>query len=137
MTITLVYLHVVAKSDPTAIDPTWYLPCSERFIRTYKDNPPGIPHELAVVSCGGPINHHTVNMFSGVATKHIEYLGSGWDLGAHQFAAWTLQTCDLMVFMATPCHFKVKGWLVNMDQPSSPTDKDYTVHVPARRTGHT
>lgn len=118
MRVTLVYLHVVGKADPTAMDPSWYLPCAERFISTMKQFHPGLPHELVVVSCGGPINHHTVNLFSGVATRHYEYLGTGWDIGAYQAFASSPSTYeeDFMVFLATPCHFREHCWLLRLVQ---------------------
>lgn len=113
MNITLVYLHVVGKSDPTAMDPTWYLPCAYRFCTSLLAHPAGMPYKLAVVSCGGPITDDTVQRFAGIATEHLCYEGAGWDIGAHQFAASRLDA-DLLVFLASPCHFKKEGWLVKL-----------------------
>lgn len=110
MKITLVYLHVVGKSDPTCMDPTWYLPCAQRFIRTYRQCPLAQFHQVAIVSCGGPINDYTRNLFNDIATLHLEYRGPGWDIGAYQHAANQLDA-DWLVFLSTPSHFRREGWL--------------------------
>lgn len=110
MRITCLYLHVADRSDPTAPDPSWYLPFSLRFARTFEQFPPGIDHELVVVSCGKPIGEDQMHLYRNITDRYECYEGGGWDLGAYQTIARGLD-CDLVVCLATPVHIKREGWL--------------------------
>jgi len=110
MKIIILYLHVSAKSDPNAPEPSYYLPYSVRFSRTFEEHPPGIDHELVVVSCGKPIQEDGMYLYRNIADRYELYEGSGWDLGSYQAIAKTLD-CDWVVCLATPVYFKREGWL--------------------------
>lgn len=110
MKLSVLYLHVSAKSDPTAPDPTWYLPYSLRFARTFEQFPPGIDHELIVVSCGKPIGEDQMQIYRSIVDRYECYEGPGWDLGAYQAISKTLDS-DWVVCLATPVHIKREGWL--------------------------
>lgn len=110
MKITCLYLHVSAKSDPAAPDPSYYLPYSLRFARTFEEHPAGVDHELIVVSCGKPIGEDQMYLYRNITDRYECYEGPGWDLGAYQAIAKTLDS-DWVVCLATPVHIKREGWL--------------------------
>lgn len=110
MRIVVLYLHVSAKSDPSAPDPSYYLPYSLRFARTFEQYPPGIDHELVVVSCGKPIGEDQMHLYRHITDRYECYEGTGWDLGSYQAIAKTLD-CDWVVCLATPVYFHREGWL--------------------------
>jgi hypothetical protein len=41
----------------------------------------------------------------------IKYRGSGWDIGAHQFASLTMDSDDWIMCFSTSAHFRRRGWL--------------------------
>lgn len=110
MKIAVLYLHVSAKSDPSAPDPSYYLPYSLRFARTFEQYPPGIDHELVVVSCGKPIGEDQMHLYRHITDRYECYEGTGWDISAHQSISKTLD-CDWVVCLATPVYFHREGWL--------------------------
>jgi hypothetical protein len=110
MKTTVLYLHVAAPADPQAPKPDYYLPYSKRFIETYQQYPAGADHDLRVISCGAGLSDATIDLFSPIAAGYSEYLGSGWDIGAHQWVTRDLD-CDLVMCFATPVHFVQKDWL--------------------------
>lgn len=110
MKISLVYLHVVAKSDPNAPDPSYYEKYTKRFCDTYRQYRPKIQHELIVCCCGGKSSSEVDKFYSSMMTKYECYLGQGWDIGAYQSVAQSLDS-DWMVCLATPVHFVRADWL--------------------------
>lgn len=86
-----------------------------RFVRSYRSNPPGMPHETVVV-----LNHTKLTpllrfMFGFLqGVRFLEHDDSGWDIGAYQHAARENANSDLMVFFGTSAYLTHPGWLVTM-----------------------
>lgn len=108
MKIATVYVYPVASNGPA------FARLAERFVSSYRENPPLIDHMNVVVSNGGPPNGQAVSQFSFIeGTKFIEHDNSGYDIGAYQTAAKTV-ICDLMVFFGSSAYFRGPGWLRRM-----------------------
>lgn len=103
MTISLVYVHL--PHDPEHVD----LAC--RFVATYHEYPPQIPHETIVVCNGTAPTHHTRVLFGSLPhVRFMDHDDSGWDVGA--FIAASHQTeAEMMFCCGGPCYFKRAGWL--------------------------
>src|SRR4029077_607207 len=70
---------------------------ADRFVSTYRDNPPMMDHMMVVVSNGGLPNGLAYKQFSFIeGTKFIHHDNIGYDIGAFQSAARSV-ICDLMV----------------------------------------
>ena len=100
---TFVYLHIAER-------PEEFVPYSKRFVDTYLQFPPGIEHELIVVSCAGVLNQQARDIFGPLNCKFDEYLEGGWDIGAHQFMAGRVD-CDFMVCCTSRTYFWKANWL--------------------------
>lgn len=110
MKIALIYLHVVAKGYPEAAPPEYYLPFSERWVRTYLAHKPKVPHEIRIVCCGGERTPQIEAMYSWLPCEYDTYTGAGSDIGACQFAMQRVNA-DFVVCMSTPVYFWKPGWL--------------------------
>lgn len=86
-----------------------------RFIRSYRENPPGMDHESIVVlnkTKNNPLLQFLFGFLQGV--RFLDHDDSGWDIGAYQAAARAYPNADLMVFFGTSTHLTQPGWLVRM-----------------------
>lgn len=110
MRISVIYLHVLGKSQDFAKDPSYYRPFSERFASTYEKFKPTIPSELRVVFCGSEPTDKDKELYAGLGAVFDTYLGTGWDLGAHQTIASKLDH-DMVLCLATPAYLWLEGWL--------------------------
>lgn len=117
MRTVLVYLHVVGRSDENAPDPIYYVPFQQRFLATYKQFKPTVPHELVVCCCGADnraaIPVEVENSYNGLNPIFANYGGRGWDIGAFQHVVQLLHV-DFAVFLATPVYFWRADWLQKM-----------------------
>jgi hypothetical protein len=87
---------------------------AERFVTTYRENPPMMDHMMVVVSNGGPPNGQAISQFSFIeGTKFLHRENIGMDIGSYQFAAEKI-ICDLMVFFGGSTYFRGPGWLRRM-----------------------
>jgi hypothetical protein len=87
---------------------------AERFVTTYRENPPLMDHMMVVVSNGRPANGQAHSQFSFIeGTKFLSRENIGMDIGSYQFAAQTV-ICDLMVFFGGSTYFRGPGWLRRM-----------------------
>ena len=87
MKVCLAYHHVPCLP----VEPSSTKLASDRFYRTYKEFPPGYPHELIWNLHDSP----------------------GRDIAAHQAIAPYLD-CDFAVFMSARVFFKREGWLMRL-----------------------
>lgn len=113
MKIALVYVCVLGKAEPTSASPELYWSYAERFAKTYQQFPPGLEHELHVIGCGTPEQdnwHRMAQLFDPIAKQYHAYTGTGYDIGAEQYVAKTLDA-DFAVFMGAQVHFYREGWL--------------------------
>jgi hypothetical protein len=100
---TFVYLHIAEK-------PEEFVPYSKRFVQTYLQFPPGIDHDLIVVSCAGVLNQQTKDIFAPLRCTFDEYLEGGWDIGAHQYMAHRTSS-DFIVCCTSRTYFWKTDWL--------------------------
>ena len=90
-----------------------YYPLARRFADTWRQYPPGKePYSLYVIGNGGPVPTHAAAMFEQGA-KLLYHTNVGWDIGAFQYAAETIE-CDLLVCLGAPVHFHRFLWLDRM-----------------------
>lgn len=112
MNVIVLYLRILIKNQNQA-EPFPYRDAERRFLDTYKQFKPQIPHELMVVDVAGdgtlnpPPND---SLFDEVATMHVIHSGTGSDCGAYQAVASKLNA-DLVVCCNTIVHFWRHGWL--------------------------
>ena len=84
---------------------------ADRFVVSYRQNPPLIDHPMIVISSGGRPNGTAVSQFSFIeGAQFIETDNEGWDCCNYVKASRQL-SCDLMFCCGTPCYFKRPGWL--------------------------
>lgn len=87
---------------------------AERFVTTYRANPPLCDHKMIVVSNGGVPDASAVEQFSNIGgTMFLPRPNVGMDIGSYQFAAAKIE-CDLMVFFGGSSYFRKPGWLRRM-----------------------
>jgi hypothetical protein len=87
-----------------------YALSARKFADTYRLFPPGIEHQLLVVCCNGPVTEHVSKLFQGAPTNFAIYRGGGWDCGAAQETAQTVE-CDFLVIANARVYFQRPGWL--------------------------
>lgn len=83
---------------------------ASRFAESYHKHPAGYPHQLVVVSNGGPPSRDTRSIFDHLNAGYSVHDDSGKDIGAYQFAAETVP-CDLMVFCGGSTYIRGPNWL--------------------------
>jgi hypothetical protein len=93
--------------------PRTYYAAAQRFARTYRQFPPDYEHELHILANGRQPAQNEVALFNGLSSHIHAYDNSGWDIGAFQRFAETVN-CDLMVCLGANCHFYRRGWLKAM-----------------------
>lgn len=98
---------MIKKWDESHPEHKSYAESAERFLRTYKEFKPKIPHELIVVNCGAP---EPDGMFDEIATGYARYDGGGYDCGTYQDVSNRLN-CDLVFGLNTHTYFWRYGWL--------------------------
>jgi hypothetical protein len=88
-----------------------YEPLARRFAESYVRNPPGLePHDLTVISNGGPIQERQKRLFDPLPCRWMEHNNMGRDIGAFQLAAEKVP-CDLLICFGSHIHFCRAGWL--------------------------
>lgn len=84
-----------------------------RFVESYIAHPPDLPHELFVVSNGGPPTNYLRALFAPTKNEWYEHNNSGYDIGAYQAISKSVY-CDMMVCFGSSTYFKRAGWLRRM-----------------------
>jgi len=83
---------------------------ARKFADTYRLFPPQIDHHLLVVCCNGPVTAQVTQLFPGAPVTFAIYRGGGWDCGAAQETAQTVD-CDFLVIANARVYFQRPGWL--------------------------
>jgi glycosyltransferase involved in cell wall biosynthesis len=83
---------------------------ARKFADTYRLFPPGVEHQLLVVCCNGPVTEQVKMLFQGSPATFSIYRGGGWDCGAAQHTAQTVD-CDFLVIANARVYFQRAGWL--------------------------
>lgn len=87
---------------------------AHEFAASYQRNPPGMDHDTLVVCNGAPATDPSKALFNALPNvTFIDHDNSGWDIGAFQLAARTVD-CDLMLFLGSHAYFRKPGWLSRM-----------------------
>jgi hypothetical protein len=108
MRLAICYVYPASKNGDQ------YSHQADRFVRTYRENPPLADHKMVVISNGGPPNGKAVTQFSWIAgTEFLQHDNSGLDIGAFQYAARHVG-CEMMVFFGASTYFRRPGWLRRM-----------------------
>lgn len=107
MKIAVVYCYPMVES-------VRYFSLAKRFTDTMRQFPPGeTPYDLHVMCNGASPTENDKQPFSGIPCAFYAYNNIGWDIGAFQWAADSIQ-CDMMVCLGAPIHFYRAGWLDRM-----------------------
>ncbi len=108
----MIYLaFVVAGNTPGAPSPELYKPAAKRFAETYQRFPAGHDHRLILINSNGGLTSEIAEYFRDIPHEVLEYRGSGWDIGAHNYAAFTLSAVDWFMGFSSWTHFRRPGWL--------------------------
>ncbi len=107
MKIAVLYVRVLVRADPKAPMHFPYEKAHERFLATYKQFRPKIPHDLIVVNCG---SHDDYTPFDDVVDRYFYYDGFGWDCGTYQAIVPSLEY-DLVLCLNTISYFWRDNWL--------------------------
>lgn len=124
-----------------------YTDMAARFIESYYENPPGLPHETIVVLNDARKTPAIECLFSPLQNvTFLERGNEGFDCGGHQDAAARFPS-DMMVFFGSSSYLRIPGWLSRMAQAfvrHGPTlygvmghkgDKVRGIHPHVRSTG--
>jgi hypothetical protein len=103
---------VLAGNTPGAPDPHIYMDAASRFAETYRKYPAGYEHRLYLINSNGGYTKQIAEIFSGIEHQAITYNGSGWDIGAQQFAAFSMDPQDWILAGSSWTYFKEPNWLV-------------------------
>lgn len=107
--INLVF--ILAGNLPGAPVPQIYFYAARRFAETYKKHPAGHEHRLFLINSNGGYTPQIADVFSGIEHQTIVYNGSGWDIGAQQFAALSMDPEDWILAGSSWTYFKEDNWL--------------------------
>ena len=102
---------VVPGNIPGAPAPENYKSAVERFADTYRKFPADVDHRLYLINSNDGLTSEIASYFGGIDYDVIGYPGSGWDIGAHFFASFTMHPDDWIMCFSTSAHFRRRGWL--------------------------
>ena len=102
---------VIAGHTPGAPHPDIYKKAANRFADTYKKYPAGFEHKLFLIDSNDGLTPAVATIFENIPHEVIKYRGSGWDIGAHQFAALCMSPEDWLMGFSSWAHFRQAGWL--------------------------
>jgi hypothetical protein len=94
-----------------------FKPDVERFIRTWKEFPPGVFCDLCVLSCVEKATKTILEMFTGLPQCQVwfdTYPGLGMDLGAQQHLSRNCELGAFQVNFTTRAYFHRKDWLLKL-----------------------
>lgn len=106
--VDLLYICVRSPSEPNV--PRNFRESHERFVRTYKQFKPTIPHRLLVVCYNGERDAETDELFAGLRPDYTYYNGSGFDIGTY-LEVGRAQDSDFILCCGSNVHFWKPGWL--------------------------
>lgn len=109
MKILLLYLRVISRAEPTLPMHFDYKVAEDRWLRSYKQFRPSIPHDLLVVNCG--VKAHP-EPWDDVVTHYAYYDELGSDNGTYQAVSTRLgMDYDFILCFNTIAYFWRDGWL--------------------------
>lgn len=108
MKVILVYLRIVKRVANAFPAPRPYDESTKRFLKTYLQHKPKIPHDVLVVNCGG---YKPDTLLDSIANDYVTSIGTGFDCGTYQEVNCALLKYDLVVAMNTHVYFWRDNWL--------------------------
>jgi len=88
---------------------------TKQFLDSYRDNPPGYPHDSIVVFNNGSPTDADRAMFECLPKcRFIEHNNAGWDIGGFRAASQAMTT-DFGVYFGNTAHVRRAGWLDRME----------------------
>lgn len=103
-----VIVYVYALNNPAYA--TW----AQRFIDSYKANPPLHDHDTLVGFTNGEPSEADKDAFRFLPNvEWFQHDNSGWDIGFF-IAASKILTNPMALYLGNPAHFKRAGWLARM-----------------------
>lgn len=108
----MIYIsYVIAGNTPNAPAPEIYHEGIQRFVATYNKFPPEYPHRLMLIDSNGGFTEKVARYFDSLDYDILAYRANGWDIGAHQFAAFNMEPQDWIMCFSSWAHFRQRGWL--------------------------
>src|SRR5512146_1795913 len=83
---------------------------AREWVSTYTLFRPTIDHDVIIIYSNGTRTAEHEAVFSQIKYTPLEFNGGGWDIGAFQGAALSLDH-DFVVFMNARTYFWKPGWL--------------------------
>lgn len=106
--ITLCYIHVPGDAVHNAME--------DRFVQSYKDNPPGVDHDTIVLCQGAEPRESDKARYLGFPRlRFIPRDQTGMDIGAYVDAAHFVET-DAMICCGGSTTVRRPGWLARMQE---------------------
>jgi len=109
--IALLTNYVVVANNPGDRTVDNYHAESVRFVQSYRQFTPNIPHDFVLLAYAGPLPEAALNTYSTLPHRVIQYNGEGRFEGAFLEAAKQLAGYDLMACVLGSVHFHRPGWL--------------------------
>jgi hypothetical protein len=109
--VDLLYICVRSPSEPNV--PRNFRESHERFVRTYKQFKPSIPHRLIVVCYNGERDREVDELFGSLNPEYMHYRGTAFDIGTYLTIGRTLDS-DFVLCCGSNVHFWKHGWLERM-----------------------
>lgn len=103
--VKILLAYIAVSAGPKTAD---Y--CS-RFVATYLEYPPEMPHETIVVCNGGPLPRDVALQFDTLRCSFLPRVNDpGWDISAYQHIAHNFD-CDMLLCFGESVYFHRPGWL--------------------------
>ena len=106
MNIVVVYVYPQLKLR-------LYYPLAKRFAESWQRFPPHTDHQLYVVLNGGDASLIDRAPFNDISCQMVVHSNLGWDVGAYQMIAQSVE-CDLLICLGAPAHFHKPNWMEKM-----------------------
>ncbi len=111
MKIAIVYNHIERASSSIGLPKDW-ADRLNNFIDSYKRSSDINTADLFICSSGGSPHKRYEEKLKDIKYKLIVYYGTGWDIGAYQFAAYKILEYDFAIFVNANVSFVNNNWLV-------------------------
>lgn len=103
----IVLCYVAVTNGPKTSD------LASRFVSTYHNFPPGVPHDTLVICQGGPLATEIGLLFASLKARFwVRKNDPGWDISAYiEAASGPCEFFDMMLCFGESVHFHRAGWL--------------------------
>lgn len=105
------YSFVVPGHLTGSPPPEFYRPWVLRFAKSFQEFPPGFCHRLVLLNTNGGMDDEIRSAFEPIPHDVMDYNGTGYDIGAHQYLAHSLQPEDWLMCFSSYAWFRQKDWM--------------------------